>query len=37
MIWLDCELFAKNQCKEKEYNQHSSGFKELKNNDLYVR
>ena len=33
IIWLDCKPYGKNQCKKKEYNQNSSGFKEFKNND----
>ena len=31
--WLDCEPYGKNQCRKKEYNHHSLGFKEFKNND----
>ena len=31
--WLDSEPYGKNQCKKKEYNEHSSGFKEFKNNN----
>ena len=30
IIWLDCEPYGKNQCKKKEYTQHSSVFKQLK-------
>ena len=33
IIWLDCEAYGKNQYKKKEYSQHSSVFKEFKNND----
>ena len=33
MIWLDCLPYGKNQYKKKEYNQHSSVFKEFKNNN----
>ena len=33
IIWLDCEPYEKNQYKKKEHNQHSSMFREFKNND----
>ena len=33
IICLDCEPYGKYQCKKKEYNQFSSGFKEFKIND----
>ena len=35
IIWLDCEPYGNNQYKKKEYNQHSSVFKEFKNNYTY--
>ena len=37
VIWLDFEPNGKNQCKKKGYNQHSSGFKEFKNNDPFSK
>ena len=33
IIWVDCKPHGKNQYKKKEHNQHSSVFKEFKNND----
>ena len=30
IIWLDCEPYEKNQYEKKEYNQHTSVFKEFK-------
>ena len=33
ITWTDGELYGNNQYKKKKYNQHSSVFKELKNND----
>ena len=32
-IWPDCEPYGNDQYNRTEYNQHSSLFKEFKNND----
>ena len=37
IIWLDCEPYGNNQYKKKEHNQHSSVFKEFKNNNSLAK